>query len=349
MKKLLALLLAVLMLATMFTGCSQNKKSEDSSSTASTETKAEEKKEEPKKEEPKKEEPKKEEPKKEEPKKKEEKKEEAAPSTKVDEYSLRMSWWGSQVRHDGTIKAIEMYMDKNPNVKIEYEYSGWDGYWDKIAAQAAANELPNIWQQSIAYVKMYADADQILDLQPYVNEGYIDLNDWSQGAVDTTRIDGKLFSLTLGNSAHTILYDPDIFKEAGVDLPDFDWTWDDYKATVKAINENLGIYGDCTFPNMNAKDGLRHYVFSQGYTMYNEDQNALNFPKELMVEYLNWELELQKAGYIADQATQGEITTVEASLLVTGEAAMNSSMNSNMCVATMEAAGKPMAMVCYPH
>jgi len=260
-----------------------------------------------------------------------------------------MSWWGSQVRHDGTIKAIEMYMDKNPNVKIEYEYSGWDGYWDKIAAQAAANELPNIWQQSIAYVKMYADADQILDLQPYVNEGYIDLNDWSQGAVDTTRIDGKLFSLTLGNSAHTILYDPDIFKEAGVDLPDFDWTWDDYKATVKAINENLGIYGDCTFPNMNAKDGLRHYVFSQGYTMYNEDQNALNFPKELMVEYLNWELELQKAGYIADQATQGEITTVEASLLVTGEAAMNSSMNSNMCVATMEAAGKPMAMVCYPH
>ena len=30
--------------------------------------------------------------------------------------------WGSQDRHDRTIKAIELYESLHPNVKIEYEY-----------------------------------------------------------------------------------------------------------------------------------------------------------------------------------------------------------------------------------
>ena len=263
--------------------------------------------------------------------------------------TLRMSWWGSQVRHDSTIAVLEMFMDKHPDIKIEYEYSGWDGYWDKIAAQASANALPNIWQQSVAYVKRYAEANQILDMQPYVDDDIIKLSDWSESAVDTTRIDGKLYSLSLGNAAHCIVYDPDLFNEAGVPLPNLDWTWDDYRNSVKGITDALDIFGDQTFPNMNAKDGLRHYVFSQGYTMYNEDQTKLSFPQELMVEYLNWEKELQEEGYIADQATQGEITTAEASLVVTGESAMYSNMNSNIGVAVMEAAGKPLALVNYPH
>ncbi|NLD88604.1 MAG: extracellular solute-binding protein [Clostridiales bacterium] len=66
-KRLLAILLAALMLITLFAACSSDKKTDESSS----ETKTEEKKEETKKEETKKEEPKKEEPKKEEPKKEE--------------------------------------------------------------------------------------------------------------------------------------------------------------------------------------------------------------------------------------------------------------------------------------
>ena len=33
--------------------------------------------------------------------------------------TLRLCWWGSQTRNDLTQKAIELYMEKNPNVVIE--------------------------------------------------------------------------------------------------------------------------------------------------------------------------------------------------------------------------------------
>ena len=52
--------------------------------------------------------------------------------------NLRMVWWGSQERHDATLKVLDLYKEKNPNVTFETEFSGWEGYWDKLATQSAA-------------------------------------------------------------------------------------------------------------------------------------------------------------------------------------------------------------------
>ena len=38
-----------------------------------------------------------------------------AASTGDEEVDLRMAWWGSQDRHDRTIKAIELYESLHPN------------------------------------------------------------------------------------------------------------------------------------------------------------------------------------------------------------------------------------------
>ena len=40
-----------------------------------------------------------------------------AASTGDEEVDLRMAWWGSQDRHDRTIKAIELYESLHPNVR----------------------------------------------------------------------------------------------------------------------------------------------------------------------------------------------------------------------------------------
>jgi len=36
---------------------------------------------------------------------------------------IKIIWWGSQTRHEGTIKVIDLYKQKNPNLGITYEFS----------------------------------------------------------------------------------------------------------------------------------------------------------------------------------------------------------------------------------
>ena len=45
--------------------------------------------------------------------------------------SLRFSWWGGDARHQATLEAIQLYMDRNPHVTIEAEYGGYADYYQK--------------------------------------------------------------------------------------------------------------------------------------------------------------------------------------------------------------------------
>ena len=73
-------------------------------------------------------------------------KEAAKDSSKGDQVTLRFSWWGSDVRHKATLEAIDLYMKQNPNVKIEAEYGGVDGYQDKLSTQLGGGTAPDLIQ-----------------------------------------------------------------------------------------------------------------------------------------------------------------------------------------------------------
>ena len=38
---------------------------------------------------------------------------------------LRFGWWGSQTRHDRTLKLIDKFHELHPNITIKPEYSSW--------------------------------------------------------------------------------------------------------------------------------------------------------------------------------------------------------------------------------
>ena len=80
---------------------------------------------------------------------------------------LRMTWWGSQTRHDLTTKVIKLFEEKHPGITIKPEYSGWDGYFDKLTTQVAGSNAPDIVQMDYAFLTDFARRGALLDLTPY--------------------------------------------------------------------------------------------------------------------------------------------------------------------------------------
>ena len=64
--------------------------------------------------------------------------------------TLTILWWGSQTRHDLTIKMIEKFEEKYPDIDLVIDYSDWDGYWTKLSAQVAGGQTPDIMQMDYA-------------------------------------------------------------------------------------------------------------------------------------------------------------------------------------------------------
>ncbi|NJM41312.1 MAG: extracellular solute-binding protein, partial [Anaerolineae bacterium] len=120
---------------------------------------------------------------------------------------LRIAWWGSQNRHDRTIKVIDMYMQANPNVKITYEFAGFQDHLTKMTTQAAGNSLPDIMQQDYAWISEWASRSLIIPLDEYVSSGALNLADASDDFVKGGRIDGKLVAINLGSNSQCFACD----------------------------------------------------------------------------------------------------------------------------------------------
>ncbi len=136
-----------------------------------------------------------------------------------EEITLRVSWWGSQSRHDLTQQALELYMKNNPNVKVEAEFTDWSGYWDKLATQAAGGELPDVIQMDYSYLSQYASSKQLADLNGYLESGVIERSDISDSIIESGTVDGSCYAISLGSTAPMVLYDKATAEAAGVTIP----------------------------------------------------------------------------------------------------------------------------------
>ena len=79
--------------------------------------------------------------------------------------TLRFSWWGGDERNEATLDVIEAYEKEHPNITIEAEYSGDDGYQEKLSTALAGNTAADIIQMGPGWMPSYvAQGDFFVDL-----------------------------------------------------------------------------------------------------------------------------------------------------------------------------------------
>ncbi len=260
-----------------------------------------------------------------------------------EEVTLRIAWWGSQPRHDYTNEVIDMYMEKHPNVKIEAEYASWDDYWQKLAPQAAANELPDIIQMDLSYLTQYAENNQLADLNKYIGK-QIDVSNIADSVVDGGSVGDGIYGFNLGVNALGFHYDPATLKKAGIDSIPEDWTWDDYKEMSDKAVES-GLFFDTGYK---ADVFFNYYLRTKGSRLYAEDGSGLGYDDDqLFVDFFTMVQDQveKKATPTPDYLAQR--TGVEDNPVVTEEA-IGIWQWSNQFVGLDEIASNPLEMAPMP-
>ena len=261
---------------------------------------------------------------------------------------LRLAWWGNPARDARTLKAVEMYMAKNPNVTIETETTGWGGYWDKIATQAAANNLPDIMQHDYAYIAQYAQKNLLLDLTPYVTSNQIDLRKVDENFISGGRVNGKLYGINLGTNAWCIIYDPAVLKKAGVSAPEPSWTWDDFEKIATQVYQKTGVK-TIPFSVTDPKVMFDNMLRQTGAAFFEPKTGAsLGFTDEkLLIEFYDIQLRLLKAGVLIRPDTAFVTKTTLENEFAKGQSWLDF-VWSNQVVAFAEAAKRPIGIAVCP-
>src|SRR5207248_4707497 len=188
---------------------------------------------------------------------------------------MRFAWWGSQDRHNRTIKAIELFQQMHPNISITYEFAGFQDYFTKMSTYATGGNLPDLMQQDYATINQWTNNGLLLPLDDYVNDHTINLTDVPKNSIDGGRINAKLIAINLGNNSQAIMLDTDAFQKAGVALPSDTWTWDDFEKISTQLHAQLGIAAGGA--NLDDPQMWKSLFIGYGQWVYTPDNKALGY------------------------------------------------------------------------
>lgn len=149
--------------------------------------------------------------------------------------NLRFSWWGADTRHQATLAAMDIYMERHPNVTIEGEYGAFAAAYEKLLTQIAGKTAPDIvsvdyqWSfelmnQGSPFVNMYTLKDKI---------------DMSNANLEFAKSyggdDNYLIGLPVGMNGLGYMYNVSFLKEFNI-TPSDNWTWDDVLTYGKQVH-----------------------------------------------------------------------------------------------------------------
>ena len=142
-------------------------------------------------------------------------------------------------------KMYEAFHAEYPNITVEIETIGFDDYFTQMQTRVAGGTAPACYELNIENFASYAAKGALAEITG------VDLSGLNETALSAFNVDGKQYGLP-GNFSNVVLvYNKDLFDQAGVAYPTDDWTQDDLQAAAEAIralgDDIYGIYQPITY------------------------------------------------------------------------------------------------------
>ena len=163
-------------------------------------------------------------------------------------------------------KMVAAFEAENPNIKVEVETIGYDDYFTQMQTRVAGGTAPDCYELNIENFAAYANKGLLAEISG------VDVSGLNDTALNAFNVGGKQYGLPESFSNVVLIYNKDLFDQAGVAYPTADWTQADLQVAAEAIralgDDIFGIWQPITY------NEFFKVVAQYGGALLNEDKTA---------------------------------------------------------------------------
>jgi len=148
--------------------------------------------------------------------------------------TLRFSWWGGDARHEATLAVIDAFEKANPNIKIEPEYSSYDGYSEKKTTEFASKTAPDIFQIETGLGVEYYSQGVLYNLSTTA----MDFSNFNESfLVENGQFgSGSQFAIPTGQAGSAVIVNKTLADKIGIDFSQ-QYEWEQLLEWGKKVQE----------------------------------------------------------------------------------------------------------------
>jgi len=221
-----------------------------------------------------------------------------------------LSWLKNQ---EADVEAlIAAFEAENPGIRVEHEIpidNDANEFLNKTDLMLASGETADvILQPNVSSHVERAQRGVYLPIDSFADAEGVELNEMYSVILD---VDGNIYGISANSSPWYVMMNKGHLDEAGLSVPDMDWTWQEYREYARALTQGEGAgkrYGSY----MHGWGFFNHLaLFSAKLdTPYYKEDGSLNFDDPTFREFLRFKYEMENV-----DETQVPLFEVKASQL----------------------------------
>lgn len=199
--------------------------------------------------------------------------------------------WGDKIGENNE-NLVKQFNESQNEVIVHAHYQGsYEDLHAKTQAAFVAGNAPEVTQNEIASVGVFATSGMTEELTPFIERDNVDIDDFVQGLMGNSYVNGKLYALPYLRSTPILYINASMAKEVGLDLAG-PKNWEEFEEYARKMTsgDRVGI----TMPvNIWFYEG---FIAQSGGAMFTEDGKKSTFNSAAGVDTLSLWLKMQEEG-----------------------------------------------------
>lgn len=197
---------------------------------------------------------------------------------------------------------ITAYTTANPNVTVKLQSYGYDDYFTQLTAKVAGGQAPDVFELNYENFVSYAKKGALKPLDDIIKSQNIATDSYNEMALKAFQADGQQYGVPNSFSNVVLIYNKDLFDQAGISYPTDDWKWEDAMTAADKIHalgkDIFGYYHPLSF------NEYYKVVKQNGGSLFNDDYTQFTMDTPANVEALQYMVDMQLKSNVMPKAEQ---------------------------------------------
>jgi multiple sugar transport system substrate-binding protein len=199
-------------------------------------------------------------------------------TTSGEKVPIRLATWAGVEESQELQAVIDKINAQSTTYQIVHEPQPAD-FYTKIQTNLAGGTAADLIWLSQEYIAGYADKGVLLDITDRLaadSRPAAKLDDYFPDVLQTAQYNGRTYGLPWIAQPVMLYYNPKLFADAGVEEPNENWTWDDFKTAAEKLTRDtngdgqIDVYGTA----FNSWPPIHMFIWQAGGEVVSEDRKT---------------------------------------------------------------------------
>jgi multiple sugar transport system substrate-binding protein len=205
--------------------------------------------------------------------------------------SASIQIWEGYTGPEATVfkKLVSAYEAQHPGVKISPLFVNNDDTLQKVLTAVKGGSAPDIAYLYGSWAPQVAQIPSVVNLTQVVKQAGVNWNDFYVGERDVATVNGKVIGVPALVDNLAVVYNKQLFQQAGLTPPSASWTWSDFEQDAAKLTSAAKKQYGTTYVTPTSEDSVWHWealLWEAGGSLLSADNKQAAFNSAAGLESL---------------------------------------------------------------